>query len=137
MHKNKYLIMLIIFMSFFISKTIFSSEGNDDKESKILDIKYKAVRAMGMGDAFSALADDGDAFFYNPAGIIKGKKIRIDIQPLRVIPTKDLYNEIKTLDDFIDDIDKIKESQEPLTDPNLKAERKRIINRVEQIIPFS
>ncbi len=130
MHKNSCLIMSLIFLLVFLSAPSFSSEENN---SKIIDLRYRAVRAMGMGDAFGALADDGDAFFYNPSGIIKSKKVRIDIQPVRFIPTKDFYNEIKTLDELIDDIDKIKESQEPLTDPNLKAERTRIINRIEQL----
>lgn len=133
MHKNTYLIVFAIFISMFISKIGLSSEENNSKEGSILDIKYRAVRAMGMGDAFSALADDGDAFFYNPSGIIRSKKIRIDIQPIRLIPTKDFYNEVKTIGDLIDDIKKIKESQEPLTDPNLKAERTRIIDRIEKL----
>jgi hypothetical protein len=30
---------------------------------------YRGVRAMGMGNAFTALSDDADAVFYNPAGI--------------------------------------------------------------------
>ncbi len=30
---------------------------------------YRGVRATGMGNAFTAIADDADAVFYNPAGI--------------------------------------------------------------------
>lgn len=133
MHKNTCLIIFLIFLFVSISTIGLSSGESNNEENKIFDLKYRAVRAMGMGDAFGALADDGDAFFYNPSGIIKSKKIRIDIQPLKVMPTKDFFNEIKTLNDLIDDIDKIKESQEPLTDPNLKVERKRIIDRIEQL----
>lgn len=30
---------------------------------------YRGVRAMGMGNAYTAVADDADALFYNPAGL--------------------------------------------------------------------
>src|SRR4051812_9385992 len=30
---------------------------------------YRGIRAMGMGNAFTAISDDADAAFYNPAGL--------------------------------------------------------------------
>ncbi|MGQ9609800.1 MAG: hypothetical protein ACUVWN_10875, partial [bacterium] len=69
MHKNTYLIIFLIFLFVSISTIGLSSGESNNEENKIFDLKYRAVRAMGMGDAFGALADDGDAFFYNPSGI--------------------------------------------------------------------
>jgi long-chain fatty acid transport protein len=42
------------------------------------------VRAMGMGGAFSAIADDGSALFYNPAGIAFQKGFRMEMDTLGV-----------------------------------------------------
>ncbi len=43
------------------------------------------VRAMGMGGAFSAIADDGSALFYNPAGISFQKGLRMEMDTLGVV----------------------------------------------------
>lgn len=32
---------------------------------------FKSVRALGMGNAYSAIVDDSDALFYNPAGLAR------------------------------------------------------------------
>ena len=44
-------------------------------------INELGVRAMGMGGAFTAIADDGSAIFYNPAGIAfqEGKPLESDM----------------------------------------------------------
>ncbi|MBI4403927.1 MAG: hypothetical protein HY537_07195 [Deltaproteobacteria bacterium] len=36
---------------------------------------YDGVRATGMGNAFVSIADDGDALWYNPAGLARLKKV--------------------------------------------------------------
>ncbi|MBI5016757.1 MAG: hypothetical protein HZB55_14890 [Deltaproteobacteria bacterium] len=36
---------------------------------------YEGVRPLGMGGAFTAVADDGNAVFYNPAGLDKVQKL--------------------------------------------------------------
>ena len=43
------------------------------------------VRAMGMGGAFAAIADDGSALFYNPAGIAFQKGLRMEMDSLGVV----------------------------------------------------
>ncbi|MEW6056231.1 MAG: hypothetical protein AB1540_06425 [Bdellovibrionota bacterium] len=40
---------------------------------------YRGVRAMGMGNAFTAVSDDHDAVFYNPAGLVYTKNVEIDV----------------------------------------------------------
>lgn len=89
---------------------------------------------MGMGDAFAAIADDGDAFYYNPAGLATVRKIRIDLQPIRFIPTQAFYDELRDLDQLMDDIEAIRESSEPLEDPALEDERRRLMRRLERLM---
>lgn len=40
-------------------------------EAKQLPVFYQGVRPLGMGGAFTAVADDENAMFYNPAGLNK------------------------------------------------------------------
>jgi hypothetical protein len=61
---------------------------------------YRGVRAMGMGNAFTAVADDADAVFYNPAGIAMntGFQLRLLNPKLEVSSdVRTLANEIRTL----------------------------------------
>ncbi|MBI3810957.1 MAG: hypothetical protein HY283_01950 [Nitrospirae bacterium] len=55
-----FLILMVLF-----SGTAFAAE---------LPVFYKGIRPLGMGGAFTAVADDENAMFYNPAGLngIKG-----------------------------------------------------------------
>jgi hypothetical protein len=40
---------------------------------------YRGIRPLGMGDAFTAVADDENALFYNPAGLSKISTFQIGI----------------------------------------------------------
>jgi len=113
--------------------SIFAINGISFSSTEEADNRYRAVRAMGMGNVFSAVADDGDAFYYNPAGLSDIRKVRVDIQPLRLIPTRDLYEESKDMGDLIDDMDKLSKSSDPLEDPALKNERIRIADKLERM----
>ena len=86
----------------------------------VADLPYRGVRPMGMGNVFAAISDDLDAFYYNPAGIAAVRKLRINLQPIRFIPTQDFYDELSELDQLVDDIEAINESQYPLEDPDLE-----------------
>jgi hypothetical protein len=59
---------------------------------------YESVRALGMGDAFTALADDYSALFYNPAGLARIEKGQVNLGIGAGVDTKfyPLYNDIKT-----------------------------------------
>ncbi len=48
------------------------------------DFFYRGIRPLGMGDAFTALANDENAAFYNPAGLDSVKKGRVEPFPLTV-----------------------------------------------------
>jgi len=118
------LICLLVFVA-----NGFSDSGNTDTRLR----QYRAVRPLGMAEAFAAIADDGDAFYYNPAGLANIRKLRIDLQPIKLIPTQDFYDEMRDLEQLIDDIEAINESEEPLEDPNLEDERRRLIDRMERL----
>lgn len=45
---------------------------------------YKGVRPMGMGGAFTAVSDDANALFYNPAGLASISGMSASILPLQV-----------------------------------------------------
>ncbi|MBI3597939.1 MAG: hypothetical protein HY201_00540 [Nitrospirae bacterium] len=67
---------------------------------------YEGIRPLGMGGAFTAVADDGNAIFYNPAGLnqIKGFG-RFDIINLTVELNKnalDLIKDAKEISDISD-----------------------------------
>jgi hypothetical protein len=129
--------ILICFLAFIES----SSSASKLFETKILskklcgaDLPYRGVRPMGMGNIFAATSDDLDAFYYNPAGIAAVRKLRIDLQPIRFIPTQDFYDELRELDQLVDDIEAINESQYPLEDPDLEDERRRLTQRMERLM---
>jgi len=104
-------------------------------EDEVLEHRrYRSVRAMGMGNAFAAIADDGDAFYYNPAGLTSAGGIRVDLQPIRLIPTQDFYDEIKEIDQLMDDINAISESEYPLEDDDLGDERRRLMDRMKNLL---
>ena len=48
-------------------------------------INELGVRAQGMGGAFTSVADDGSALFYNPAGIAFQKGLQIQMDSLVVV----------------------------------------------------
>lgn len=52
---------------------------------------YKGVRPLGMGDAFTAVADDENALFYNPAGLSRLSTFQIGIfNPLIEVSKKSI-----------------------------------------------
>jgi hypothetical protein len=86
----------IFFISILFSTTVFA------QSNKALNFGirhgFEGTRAMGMGNAFTAVADDNTAIFYNPAGLSQLEKgesnwfIKLDADP----EIKDFYDEIDT-----------------------------------------
>ena len=55
-------VFIVLALAVFASSYLFAAKKDDP-------IAIKGIRPMGMGGAFTAVADDENAFFYNPAGI--------------------------------------------------------------------
>jgi len=53
--------------------------GSTLAQATELSTMYRGVRPMGMGGAFTAIADDENAVFYNPAGLASVKKTELDL----------------------------------------------------------
>lgn len=53
-------ILLTIVASLLFTATLYAQE---------YDMIYRGPRPMGMGGAFTAVSDDENAIFYNPAGL--------------------------------------------------------------------
>jgi len=64
------------------------------------DFFYRGIRPLGMGDAFTAVANDENAAFYNPAGLDSVKKGRIELFPLTVEYAANTPKLINDLDDI-------------------------------------
>ena len=52
----------------------------------------RGVRPLGMGGAFTAISDDQNAFFYNPAGLTQRTGSQITILELPVSISEDVLN---------------------------------------------
>lgn len=66
---------------------------------------YKGMRPMGMGGAFTAVSNDANALFYNPAGLADIQETRASILPLELEISDnafDIYDDAKDVD-FDDD----------------------------------
>lgn len=89
---------------------------------------------MGMANALGAIADGGDALYYNPAGMANTRRVRVDFQPVGLKFTNDLYNEASDLDQLLDDIESLQDSESPLEDPGLEDVRRRLVDRIGRIV---
>ncbi len=73
---------------------------------------FEATRANGMGGAFTAVADDNTAIFYNPAGLGQLEKgesnwfLKADVDP----EIKDFYDEIDEATNQADDVQAISDA---------------------------
>ena len=50
---------------------LFSGQARSEVPDYTIHHSYQSIRALGMGGAFSGLADDYSAIFYNPAGLTR------------------------------------------------------------------
>ena len=108
---------------------------NDDAQEPLL--LFRGARPMGIGNAFEAVADDINALHYNPAGIAQIDEKLFEILAVRSRITIDLFEELDTIEDFLDDtIIPLTESDEPLTDTDPKVEKAReyLVVRFDDIL---
>ncbi len=67
-------IIICIIVSFLFFTNVFSSEGDAGQPGAFLRYGVGG-RALGMGRAFVAVADDASGVYWNPAGILGAKRI--------------------------------------------------------------
>ena len=92
------MIRKIILFVFAIS--LFNCLGAEALE---LDYFYRGIRPLGMGDAFTAIADDKNAAFYNPSGLNSVKRGRLEVLPV-------LVEYSQNSKEFVSDLGKIDEN---------------------------
>ena len=79
----------------------------------------RGIRPMGLGNAFEAIADDQNAFHYNPAGLAQGEKMLFHLLIARPRVSSDLADENpKKIQDLYDAIDTLMDSDDPLENPS-------------------
>jgi hypothetical protein len=67
-------------------------------QAEVQSAQNSSVRALGMGDAFTALADDSSSLFYNPAGLARVRGLNWKIFSLHAGASGlEAYNKIKDL----------------------------------------
>ena len=85
--------IIICFLSIFIIASLACAKSYPSL--------YRGIRPLGMGGAFTAVADDENALFYNPAGLSNIDKFSIGlINPLIEVSEKsiDLINDVQDTD---------------------------------------
>jgi hypothetical protein len=83
----------------FVLILIISSNANAIEYNRL----YRGVRPMGMGGAFTAVADDENALYYNPAGLALNQTFHMGLfNPIAGL-SKDTYDLINTDFDNFDD----------------------------------
>lgn len=81
----------------FVSNSTFAAESI----STTIHHSYQAPRALGMGDAFVAVANDYTAMFYNPAGLARRDdgQLNLSMSFAGTPGAKDFYDEYKTIEE--------------------------------------
>lgn len=78
----------------------FGSIASAESISTTIHHHYQAPRALGMGDAFVAVANDYSAIFYNPAGLARREdgQINLSMSYAATPGAMDFYNEYSDIE---------------------------------------
>lgn len=84
-----------------LSLSFLSQLAWGDSVSTTIHHLYQSQRALGMGDAFTAVADDYSAIFYNPAGLARREsgQVNLSLSPALTPGAKDFYDDYKKISD--------------------------------------
>lgn len=77
-----------------ISAGISVLEGRSAVAGELREL-YRGARAQAMGNAFSALADDEQALFYNPAGLAGNERFTFHYAAIDAVASTDLVGELQ------------------------------------------
>lgn len=98
-----------LFLPFALTLFSVSAQAQDSVSFSIHHL-YQSPRALGMGDAFVAVANDYSALFYNPAGLarIEEGQVNLSINAGASVGLKDFVDEINAIqeNDALDDTQK-------------------------------
>lgn len=83
-----------------LSAMISGTNAQAESISTTIHHHYQAPRALGMGDAFVAVANDYSAIFYNPAGLARREdgQINLSLSAAGTPKAMDFYNEFSDID---------------------------------------
>jgi hypothetical protein len=84
----------------------FSNASADTKYEPLLLVR--GARPMGLGNAFEAIADDENAFHYNPAGLAQRDEILFHLLIARPRISSDLASESTEIQDLLDNIETLR-----------------------------
>ncbi len=87
-------------------------------------VQIRGARALGMGDAFTAVADDQNVFFYNPAGSVQRTGPLVTLLDIPATVSEDFLRITKFISDNESDLKNI-------TDPSVTVQRRaELINKI-------
>lgn len=89
------------------------ARAQDEKSPSLL---FRGTRPAGMGNAYEALADDFNAFEFNPAGLANYRRFKLDLIPAQVHLTSDFVDETRQFSDVVEEVDALRRDAE--RDPN-------------------
>ena len=124
--------MLMCWVLSFIGGFLLNNVWAETEEEPLHIVR--GARPLGLGNAFEAIADDENAFHYNPAGLAQNTNTLFYLLPVRARITMDLASELEEIQELVEAIGAITDSKNPLDDPGLVKERKLLVNRLEEAI---
>lgn len=77
-YQNYSLFRLFYFFVSFMFLGIFAAQAQEGIHTRIHH-HYQSIRALGMGDAFTAASDDYAAIFYNPAFLARREEFQVNM----------------------------------------------------------
>ena len=120
--------LLIIALSFLHTDVV----AEEDQKPLYL---FRSARVSALGNAYEAIADDIYAIHYNPAGLTNIGGTVFQLMAARGRFTSDVVEEASTMPDFVNEtITPLTNSNNPLMDPTLSAQREALVTRAEEIL---
>ena len=123
-----------MFILFIIAGSLLYTDVNAEEDQKPLYL-FRSARASALGNAYEAIADDIYAVHYNPAGLTNIGETIFQLMAVRGRFTSDVVEEASTMQDFVNEtIVPLTDSNNPLMDPTLSAQREALVTRAEEIL---